>query len=95
MLALRTAVEVEVVGAVELVKAVQDVLACVGVDYVEKDSQTHAMGGVDELLQFFRRAVSGACSKETSDLVSEGWELSDSKMCDKMIRSYRHNKHVP
>ena len=71
MLALRTAVEVEVVGAVELVKAVQDVLACVGVDYVEKDSQTHAMGGVDEFLELLRRAIPRTSSEEVRDLIPE------------------------
>ena len=43
-------VEVLVVGAVEVVDPIEDVLACVRVDDVEEDGDAHAVRGVYELL---------------------------------------------
>ena len=71
MLALRTAMEVEVIRAVELIEAVQDILACVRVDHIEEDGQAHAVSGVDEFLELFGRPVSRTSGEEIRDLISE------------------------
>lgn len=64
-------VEVEVVGVVEHVQPVKDILRCVRVNHVEQDSDTHAVRSVNQLLELVRRAVAAAGSKEAVDLVAE------------------------
>ena len=68
-----TLVEVEVVGAIEQVKAVQNVLARVRVYNIEQDGDSHPVGGVDKLLQVFRSTVARASGEEAGNLVAESW----------------------
>lgn len=70
--ALAALVEVEVVAAVKHVDAVQHVLARVRVDDVKQYGDAQAVGGVDELLQFFGRAVAAGYGKERRHLVAKG-----------------------
>lgn len=64
-------VEVLVVGAVELVDAIEDVLARVRVHDVEQDGDTHAMRGINQLLQLLWCAVARAGGEEARNLVAE------------------------
>ena len=71
---LSSLMEIEVVSSIELVETVQDVLACMGVHDIEKDSNTQSMGRVDQFFEFFRGSVSRARREEARNLVSEGWK---------------------
>jgi len=68
----RSTVEVEVIGSVEHIETVKDVLAGVRMDDIEQNDNAHAVGRVNELLEFLRGTVARACGKETGDLVSKG-----------------------
>lgn len=70
--ALSSFVEVKVVGPIELVETVQDVLARMRVHNIEEDSDTQSMGRVDQFFEFFRGSVSRARREEARNLVSEG-----------------------
>jgi len=54
MTALGALVEVAVIGAVEHIQSIENVLACMGMDDVKQDSDAHSMGGVDEFHELFR-----------------------------------------
>ncbi|KAI3492991.1 hypothetical protein L1887_42366 [Cichorium endivia] len=69
--ALGALVEVEVVGAVKHVEAVEHILARVRVDNVEEYGDTHGMRNVDELLEVLGVAVPAAGGKEVGDLVAK------------------------
>ena len=55
---LTITMEVLMIGSVESVQPVENVLACVGVDDIKENGKTHAVRGVDKFLQFFRCTVS-------------------------------------
>lgn len=71
MVAASSAVEVLVIGAIELVNSIEDVLARMRVHDVEQDGQAHRMRGIHKLFELFGCTISGACSEEACDLVSE------------------------
>lgn len=71
MLAFFAPVEILVVRSIEPVEPIEDILRSVAVDHIEKNHQTHAVGGVYKLFQVLRRAVAATCGKEIVDLVSE------------------------
>ncbi len=64
-------VEVQVVRSIEEIETVKHVLAGMRMDHVEKNGDTHAVRGVDQLLQFLGGTVTGARSKKARDMVSE------------------------
>lgn len=66
-----TRVEVLVIGAVEFVQTIKNILGGMAMDDIQKDDKAQAVGGVDELLQVFRRTVPTARCKEVVDLVAE------------------------
>lgn len=61
------------VSAIELVDAVEDVLARMRVHDVEENGETHSVRGVDEFFELFWGAIAGARSKETRNLVPESY----------------------
>ena len=63
--------KVKVVAAVEHVDSVEDVFACVGVDNVKKDCDSHPVGSIDEFHKLLGCSISARSSKERSDLISE------------------------
>jgi hypothetical protein len=67
--ALGAFVEVLVVGAVEEVQPVEDVLRCVRVYDVEQDREAEAVGSIDQFFQVLWCAVTRACSEKARDLV--------------------------
>jgi len=67
-----TLVKVKVVRAVKFVQTIEHILACVRMNDIEENSQTHAMSHVYEFFEFFRSSVSRTRGKETGNLVSEG-----------------------
>lgn len=69
-----TFVEVAMVGAIEEVEPIEDVLTRVGVNDVEKDSYAHAVGSVNELLELVGGTVARASREKTIDLVSERYK---------------------
>ena len=71
MTTFATFMEIEVVGTVELVQTVQDVLARMGVHDIEEDGDTHLMSCVYQLLEIFRYTISRARSKEAGHLIPE------------------------
>lgn len=64
-------VEVAVVGAIKEVEPVENVLACVGVDDIEKDSYAQAVSHVNEFFELVGGPVARAGGKEAVDLVSK------------------------
>jgi len=60
-----------VVATVEHVDSVKDVFACVRVDNVEKDCDSHSVGSIDEFHKLLGCSISARSSKERSDLISE------------------------
>jgi hypothetical protein len=71
VLPLGTVVEVAAVGAIHLVKAVEDVLGGVAVDDVQQYDQAETVGRVNELLEVLGGAVATAGCEEAVDLVAE------------------------
>jgi hypothetical protein len=69
--ALGAFVEVLVVGAVEEVQPVEDVLRCVRVYDVEQDREAEAVGSIDQFFQVLWCAVTRACSEKARDLVAK------------------------
>ena len=67
-----SAVKVEMICSIEHIETVKDVLASVGMNDIEQNDYAHAVGCIDELLQFFGGAVARACGKEAGDLITEG-----------------------
>lgn len=63
--------EVEMIGAIEEVQTIEDILACMGMDDVEKNGKAHTVRSVDELFQILRRAVTRRRSEEVCDLIAE------------------------
>ncbi len=56
MLPARAGVEILVIGAVEQVQALLRVLHRMAVDDIQQHANAQAVGGVDQRLQFLRRA---------------------------------------
>lgn len=50
-------VEVKVIGAVELVQPIEDVLAGMRMNDIQEDRYAHAMCGVDEFLQVLGQSI--------------------------------------
>ena len=71
MLPARAGVEILVVGAVEVVQAFVRVLHRVAVDEVEQHAHAQAVGGVDQVLQFLRRAEARGDREEVADVIAE------------------------
>lgn len=69
-----TFVEVAMIGAIEEVEPIEDVLTRVGVNDVEKDGYAHAVGGVNELFELVGGTVARASREKTIDLVSERYK---------------------
>lgn len=65
-------VEVEVIAVVKHVKTVKDVLAGMRVHHVQQYGNTHAVCGVNQLLEVIWVAVAGRGCKEGVDLVAKG-----------------------
>lgn len=63
--------EIKVVATVEHVNSVKDVFACVRMDNVKKDCDSHSVSSIDELHKLFGCSISARSSKERSDLISE------------------------
>ena len=59
------------IGAIEEIQTIKDILAGVGMDDVEKNSKTHTVRGVDELFQILRRAITRRRGEEACDLIAE------------------------
>lgn len=74
MSALATLMEIEVVSPVKFIETIEHVLASMRVDNVKEDGQTHAMCGVDKFFEVLWGTISRTCSKETGDLIPEGWD---------------------
>lgn len=91
MSALASLVEVEVVCPIELVQTVQDILACMGVHDVEKDSDAHAMGNIDELFQVFWGPVPRARSEEARDLIPERYAPTKISRQPTFLRGLKRN----
>lgn len=64
-------VEVQMVGAIEHVQSVKDILGCVAVDDVEEHDQSQTVCRIDELLKILGCAVSAARSEEVIHLIAE------------------------
>ena len=62
----------ELIGvAAEIAEAFHFVLDGMAVDDIHDNRQPHFMGGVNELLQIFRRTAAAARGKEGADMVAE------------------------
>jgi hypothetical protein len=68
---LATLVKVEMVRAIKLVQTIKYVFAGVRMDDIEEDSQTYAMCGVNQFLEFLGSSVSGTCGEEVGNLIPE------------------------
>lgn len=80
--ALTAFVEVQVIGPIEFIQSVKDVFACVRVHNVEENSQAHRVSSVDQLFELFWGTVAGASGEETRYLVSKGYKIRVSILCD-------------
>lgn len=69
--AFTATVKVLVVGTVELVKTIKDVLRSVAVDNVQQHGDSHTVGSVNELLELLWSSIATAGCEEVVDLVSE------------------------
>lgn len=64
-------VEVLMIGAIELVQSIEDILRGVAVNNVQQDNEAQAVGSVDQLLEVLRRAIPAAGGEEVVDLVAK------------------------
>ena len=65
-------VEILVLGSVELVESVVDVLDRMAMDQVQQHAQTQAVGRVDQVFEVLGRAEAGRRSVEVAHVISEG-----------------------
>lgn len=68
-------VEIEMIGAIKLIYAIQNVLAGMRMNNVKKNSQTQAVGCINKLFQVFRCSISGAGGEKAGNLVPKSWIL--------------------
>lgn len=68
---LAAAMEVLVIGTIELIETVKNILRGMTVNDIEKNNNTHAVGCVNELLQILRGPISATGSEEIVHLISE------------------------
>jgi DNA mismatch repair ATPase MutS len=89
--------EVKMIRAIEEVQTIQDILASMGMDDVEKNSKAHTVRSVDELFQIVRRAVTRRRSEEVCDLIAEGLDKALDKRYSHNPIAYTHkrNTHAP
>lgn len=71
MTTLATFMEIKVIGTIELINAIQDVLARMRVYDVKEDSDTQSVSRVNEFLQVFRRTITRASGKEACHLITK------------------------
>lgn len=71
MTALATTVEILVVGAIKLIKTVQNIFRRMTVDYIQQYNQPKPMGSINKLLQILWRAVSTASCEKAVDLIAK------------------------
>ena len=85
------------IGSIEEVQTIKDILASMGMDDVEKNSKAHAMCSVDELFQILRSAVTRRRSEEVCDLIAEGLDKTLDKTYSHNSIPYTHkrNRHAP
>ncbi len=85
------------IGAIEEVQTIEDILASMGVDDVEKNGKAHTVRSVDELFQFLRRAVTRGCSEEVCDLIAEGLDkgLDKTRSHYAILDTHKRNTHAP
>ena len=69
--ALGTLMEVEVISAIKLVDPIDNILGRMAVNNVKKNHQTHAVGGINKLLQILGVSIATAGREEIVDLVAE------------------------
>ena len=93
MTSLAAFVEVKVIGAVEEVQTVENVLARVRVNDVEEDSDPHRVRDVDELLEVLGVAIAGTGGEETRHLVPECYPNARVKQ-DSRKRAHRVDEHA-
>lgn len=71
MATLSTLVEIEMIGSIEHVQAIEHVLRCMTVHHIQQYHQPHIVGSVNQLLQILGGPVATACGKEIVHLVPE------------------------
>ena len=69
--ALGTLMEVEVISAIKHVDPIDNILGRMAVNNIQKNHQTHAVGGINKLLQILGVSIATAGRKEIVDLVAE------------------------
>jgi len=74
MTAFSTFVKVLMVTTVEKIQAIENVFAGMGVDNIQKNYKTKAMGRVYQLFEIFRDAKTRTGSEKVGDLISERWK---------------------
>jgi hypothetical protein len=74
MTAFSTFVKVQVVTTVEVIQAIENVFAGMGVDNIQKNYKAKAMGCVYQLFEIFRDAKTRTGSEKAGNLISERWK---------------------
>lgn len=76
VVAFATAMEILVISSIKIIEAIEDIFGRMAMHDVKQDHDAHAVRGVNELLEIFRRTITTACRKEIVDLISEAGVIS-------------------